>query len=280
VAKEVPDRIRLSDDELKELLVEAKHQLITTEGTGEASACAIVTSSSADNSNDNDDNGMQVDMEEKDNRTEAVADLDDEIDQLYMAGYDDDETEGVRMDGAGMAGLTYYATNDDDPYITLKGEADEDEDETIKINPQDNLIICGKADGDMSTLDIEVYNADEDVLFTHHSILLSAFPLAVEWLDYDPHPDNGHGNYVAVGTMDPVIEVWDLDVIDEMEPVFVLGSKMKLKSKKKVGQGHSDAVMALSWNRSVKLVSPDQVPCEVSTFTSVLIQECPSQWIS
>jgi WD40 repeat protein len=88
------------------------------------------------------------------------------------------------------------------------------------------------------------------------------------------------GNYVAVGTMDPVIEVWDLDVIDEMEPVFVLGSKMKLKSKKKVGQGHSDAVMALSWNRSVKLVSPDQVPCEVSTFTSVLIQECPSQWIS
>ena len=26
------------------------------------------------------------------------------------------------MDGAGMAGLTYYATNDDDPYITLKGE--------------------------------------------------------------------------------------------------------------------------------------------------------------
>ena len=45
----------------------------------------------------------------------------------------------------------------------------------------------------MSTLDIDIYNADEDVLFTHHSILLSAFPLAVEWLDYDPHPENEHG---------------------------------------------------------------------------------------
>lgn len=199
-------------------------------------------------------------------------------DGYNAASFTTASSAGVRMDGAGMAGLTYYATNDDDPYITLKGEVhttmalpssvtpfrtcpelqvDDEEEENIKINPHDNLIVCGKAEGDMSTLDIHVYNAVEDTEFIHHSILLSAFPLAVEWLDYDPHPETRHGisleikrfcdllilllqgNYVAVGTMNPLIEVWDLDVVNEMEPVFVLGAKpKKSKSKRTVCDGH------------------------------------------
>lgn len=103
-------------------------------------------------------------------------------------------------------------------------------------------------------------------LWVHHDIALGAFPLCTAFLDVPPlgsgTSGEGAGAYVAVGTFKPGIEVWNLDVLDPLEPSALLGghdprSGGKNKSGKKGRKGglslkadsHTDAVMGLAWNR-------------------------------
>ena len=63
-------------------------------------------------------------------------------------------------------------------------------------------------------------------MYVHHDILLPAFPLAVAWLDCNPGGATEAGNYAAVGSMSPGIEVWDLDIADSVEPLASLGGEV------------------------------------------------------
>lgn len=136
-----------------------------------------------------------------------------------------------------MRGLTYYASNREDPYITLRDDKDEDE-EDLLIEPTDNLLLAAKTEDDISHLEIYVYDESEDNeanIYVHHDIMLPAFPLCLEWLDFRVGRKGSletSGNYVAVGTFDPEIEIWDLDTVDNMYPDVVLGAQGKPKSKK------------------------------------------------
>ena len=60
-------------------------------------------------------------------------------------------------------------------------------------------------------------------------------------------PNRPNGNFLAVGTFLPIIEIWDLDVVDDIQPSATLGSvprppekKMKKNKKKKAAMGKAE----------------------------------------
>lgn len=91
-----------------------------------------------------------------------------------------------------------------------------------------------------------VYNETEESLYVHHDIILPSFPLCLEWLNYEPKMPTG--NYCAIGSMSPIIEVWDIDLMNVVEPAFTLGRAVSVK-KNRPHVGHTDAVLALAWNK-------------------------------
>lgn len=202
--------------------------------------------------------------------------LADGLAELDMDRYDDEDEEGVEIFGNGGLGAAYYPSNEDDPYLVDKEDDDEEEIEDMTIKDSDLIVLTARNEDDVSHLEVWVYETEESVsedpedgnMYVHHDIMLPAFPLCLSWLDCNPKGE-GQGNYVAIGTMQPEIEIWDLDVVDSVEPVSVLGgalaggetSKKKKKSKKKKSKevkykegSHTDAVLGLSWNSEFRNV--------------------------
>lgn len=159
--------------------------------------------------------------------------------------------------------LAYYENNKEDPYITIPDEEDDnDEREDLQVLATDNMVLAAKVEDEMAHLEVYVYEDGADNLYVHHDIMLPAIPLCVEWLDISCGRSNvdkdATANFVAVGTMDPDIELWDLDTVDCMYPNAILGQggneeekrkKKKKKSKKANDEFHVDAVLSLAANR-------------------------------
>ncbi len=206
--------------------------------------------------------------------TVAPSDIDDDLKEYDLEHYDSDP---VDEDGETMAmfgntkSLAYHESNADDPYITLQENEDEDEErEELQILATDNMLVAAKVEDEVAHLEIYVYEDEADNLYVHHDVLLPAIPLCVEWLDIRVGKDTAEqgmkGNYVAVGTFDPDIEIWDLDTVDCMYPNAILGQggeiaeagstaeigkkKKKRKNSKKANDDyHVDAVLSIAANR-------------------------------
>jgi len=281
VAKPNPERVKLTTEELTAVIQETKNNLKDVKEEEDSSGEGEEDEDGEGKENICTDNITVKEEPVKDEKVEKEEEMKEKTEEDITAEYGledyDEEEEGGEAPLLGLGDLTTFANPKDDPYLSTMdrelGEEDEEDREDFQIRGTDNLIVAGHVEGDSSTLEVWVYNDVEDALYIHHDILLSAFPLAVEWLAFDPESDT-RGSLVAVGSMEPVIEVWDLDLVDSLEPAFKLGRKAK-KKKKIPGVGHKDAVLSLSWNTNC-----EHVLASGSVDTTVLLWDLNTQGVA
>ncbi|KAI8868471.1 WD40 repeat-like protein [Ramicandelaber brevisporus] len=260
---------------------------------------------------DDDDDGIRLVGEDSDEEfdndedEEDDEDEDDEDDDMDMSDDSEDDDEEGKVGNAGnflssMNNLSVETGEDGDPYLIMKGaeeydsELDLEEDAEIEIEPTDNVLFVSKTEDGISQLEMHVFVEDENRIYVHHDVLLSSMPICCERIDFRVNQQannssnnstaaatasslaNIPGNYVAVGTLEPTIEIWDMDEIDAIYPHAMLGPPAEVLAKqaaaqeaqaKKTGKKkkkmqitidemkpnpnyHVDAVMCLSWNRN------------------------------
>ncbi|XP_065345086.1 periodic tryptophan protein 1 homolog [Cloeon dipterum] len=211
-AKRIPDKVKLNDEEIRN----------------------IVQATAADLEDDEEESG--------DENNAAEIDTAPPGDEFNFANYDG---ETLQSNPLSLGGLAVVETPRGGPEVDVQSEADSEE-EDFEIKPEDNLIITGHVEDESATMEVYVYNEDEGYLYVHHDIILPSVPLCFEWLNHEPA--GGFGNLVAIGTMSNVIDVWDLDIVDGLEPSFRLGKKAS-KKKKTPSVGHKKSVLCMSWNK-------------------------------
>ncbi|KAK1250135.1 hypothetical protein MKX08_010138 [Trichoderma sp. CBMAI-0020] len=267
-AAQFPQVYKLDESEFDRIAALAKLQLDDAEEDLKEAQGEGEDAEEGDENNDEDMGGE----EDKENKAGSTVKIDDDdLKEYDLEHYDDDEDDDNAPAANGSMGmfgnvksLAYYESNKEDPYITLQDDEEDEEREDLQVLATDNLILSAKVEDELAHLEVYVYEDESDNLYVHHDIMLPAIPLCVEWLDIpvsnsgDAAKD-GKGNFVAVGTMDPDIEIWDLDTVDCMYPNAILGqganpeSGEKKKKKKKKAKAndeyHVDAVLSLAANR-------------------------------
>uniref|UniRef100_A0A1I7TE75 WD_REPEATS_REGION domain-containing protein n=1 Tax=Caenorhabditis tropicalis TaxID=1561998 RepID=A0A1I7TE75_9PELO len=212
VAKEIPDKIKLNDEELKNLI----------EG-------AIPESTDIDTDlDDGEEDSEQQKLKGIRGNNVELQNEETDFEKKYMKGYTE-ETTDEQAGEDGMKGIAMYSTNKDDPYVTEQVDSDEEEEkDEIMVRKDDNMVAVAKIDKGDFTLECYVYNEADSDWYCHHDYILDAPPLCIEPVQHDPgNEETGKGNLIAVGTMNSEIHIWDLDIMNTATPFLTLGKKRR-----------------------------------------------------
>lgn len=277
-ASEFPEKYELDDSEMERIQAMARLQLAEND------------ESVPEGENSEAESGAEPPLPAK---LGSQADIDDDLKEYDLENYDNDGESGEQATMFPGMEATIQDKGEEGTFLTLPTEEDlQEEKQESQIYPTDNLVLATRTEDDISYLDVYVYDDgagapdgateeeedkfDQDVanglvressLYVHHDLMLPAFPLCVEWINFRPNSADLVGNFAAIGTFDPQIEVWNLDCIDKAFPDMILGepesnslagvskkSKKKKKKSQHVTTHHTDAVLSLAHNQNQRSV--------------------------
>lgn len=217
----MPTIVKYSKEELKEIIDLTRSNL--NEITGEQVPDDV-------GMDVQDDEMMQDNTLQPNNQNNEDAEI---IDKYGLDEYDESSDDERRNIIGGFGNLVQHDSTANDPYLeATDSEDEEDEADDLNITEDDNLLLMGKVQEDVSSLEVHVYNKEDN--YIHHDIYIPAFPMCIETISYNSK-DQCKCNYAAIGDMTKFIGIYDIDVVNQLEPII------KLK-------GHKDSVLDLSWN--------------------------------
>lgn len=159
------------------------------------------------------ESGITCTSKNKNNNREHQKERKGEAGDLDMHKYDDDDfTPGDQFFSEDLKSLVEGEVH---------ARVDDSEEEENKIHSTDLILLCASAEADTSNLEIYIYDAENESFFVHHDFVIGNYPLCLEWLNECAHPDKK--NLVAVGSFEPLIHIWDLDVLNKLDAVVSLG---------------------------------------------------------
>ncbi|CAA0397572.1 unnamed protein product [Arabidopsis thaliana] len=159
--------------------------------------------------------------------------------ELDMDNYDEEDDE-IELFSSGQGDL-YYPNNDMDPYLKdTDGDYDSEDHDDLTIRPTDSLIICAAIKHEVNYLEVYVYEESGNI-YLRNDMIISELPLCTAWLDC-PLKGGGKGNFVAIGTMESSIEIWDLDLVCTCATLCTTGTD----------NSHTGPVIDLAWNKEFR----------------------------
>jgi periodic tryptophan protein 1 len=190
---------------------------------------------------DDDDKNGDAGEEYESSDSEGEDNLDDIPDTREYMPLDVDGLHSLGIGGSGGGGGSKMHSNDvgytmEDLQSMTMNDVDDDEDDDdedqedmddVQLRDSDALIVVAKTEEDFASLEVNIFDTQSSNLYVHHDIPLPSYPLCLALGCVVPSDNNNGtaraGNYVAVGSFEPAIEVWNLDVMNALEPTLVLG---------------------------------------------------------
>lgn len=265
-----PTKFQMTEDQYQDIMSRARFEI----EDAKESLCQLQNIKDRPPSDTVSENAKMDEDGEDDLAKFNLNNYDDDDEGEGDKGHDVEEESGGILEALSNIDAMALGEEEDEYMKDIAGDAseeDENDKEDLQLRESDNLLLACRTEDEISHLEVYVYEEGEDNLYVHHDIMLPAFPLCVEWIGA---PINGLqgassgdavvGNFAAVGTFEPEIEIWNLDVLEVPYPTVVLGQKSMDKSATVVSsmrkgkktassqisaERHTEAVMSLSWNK-------------------------------